>query len=53
MKTLLAFGVIHNREIHQMDMKGIFLNGELTKDMYRKKLDKINLVYKLKEMYMA
>lgn len=59
MKTLLAFGVICNREFHQMDVKGVFLNDELTKNMYKKKLDgyklfdKINLVYKFKEVYMV
>jgi hypothetical protein len=33
MKTLLAFGVICNREIHEMDVKGVFLNDGLTKDI--------------------
>ncbi len=59
MKTLLVLGVICNREIHQMDVKGVFLSGELTKDMHKKQLDgyknfnKRNLVYKSKEVYMA
>lgn len=59
MKTLLVLGVICNREIHQMDVKGVFLNGELIKNMHNKQLDKYklfykgNLVYKSKEVYMA
>lgn len=57
MKTLLALGVIYNKEIHQMDVKGVFLNGELIKDMHKKQLNryklyyKRNLVYKSKGVY--
>lgn len=39
-KTLLTSGAICNWEIHQMDVKGVFLNGKLIEDVYMEQLDK-------------
>ncbi|KAJ9539459.1 LOW QUALITY PROTEIN: hypothetical protein OSB04_032192 [Centaurea solstitialis] len=33
-RTLMAIAAIHNLEIHQMDMKIAFLNGELDEEIY-------------------
>ena len=33
-RTLLAFAVYFNWEVHQMDVKTAFLNGELTEEIY-------------------
>ena len=31
---LMAIAALHNLEIHQMDVKTIFLNGELNEEIY-------------------
>ena len=31
---LMAIAVLHNLEIHQMDVKSTFLNGELNDEIY-------------------
>jgi hypothetical protein len=33
-KTMLVLGAIQDLEIHQMDMKCAFFNGELSKEVY-------------------
>ena len=33
-RMLMAIAVLHNLEIHQMDVKSTFLNGELNDEMY-------------------
>ena len=32
---LIAIAVLHNLDIHQMDVKTAFLNGELNEKIYR------------------
>jgi len=34
MCIILALAAIHNREVHQMDIKNAYLNAELTKTVY-------------------
>nr|GEX92079.1 zinc finger, CCHC-type [Tanacetum cinerariifolium] len=38
-RLLLALAAIHNLVIHQMDVKTTFLNGDLEKEVYMKKLE--------------
>jgi hypothetical protein len=45
-KTLLTFGAIYNWEVHQMDVKGVFLNGKLIKDVYMEQLDECKVLNK-------
>ena len=33
-RMLMAIAVLHNLEIHQMDVKSTFLNGELNDEIY-------------------
>ena len=33
-RMLIAIAVIHNLEIHQMDVKTVFLNGDLDEEIY-------------------
>ena len=33
-RVLIAIATLHNLEIHQMDVKTIFLNGKLEKEIY-------------------
>ena len=33
-RVLLAIAALHNLEVHQMDIKTIFLNGELDEEIY-------------------
>ncbi len=53
--TLFAFVTTSNFEIHQMDVKSAFLNGNLTKNVYMKQpegyeiVGKTNLVCKLRK----
>ena len=35
-RMLIAIAVIHNLEIHQMDVKTAFLNGDLDEEIYMK-----------------
>ena len=35
-RGLIAIVALHNLEIHQMDVKATFLNGELQKEIYMK-----------------
>ena len=34
MRMMLAIAALRNLEIHQMDVKSIFLNGELDEEIY-------------------
>jgi hypothetical protein len=43
-KTLLTFGSICNWEIHQMDVKGVFLSGKLIEDVYMEQLDECRVL---------
>ena len=57
LRTLLALANEHDLEVHQMDVKTAFLNGELDYDIYMSQPegfvdeDKPNHVYKLRSIY--
>ena len=48
---LIAIAVLHNLEIHQMNVKATFLNGELDEEIYMEQPEGFIVLGNEKKMY--
>jgi hypothetical protein len=46
---LIAIAALYNPEIHQMDVKTVFLNGELDEEIYMEQLEGLLFLEKKKK----